>query len=106
MDWLCEVGVFGLIVFSLPPGLAQRTPNNNNNNNNDNNKEEIKSEIEKQNDCVKVHEIFKYNSSKNIKVTFESQHMALQVLTKGLLLLILSNPAGNICKEIFIKILI
>ena len=34
--------------------------------------EDIKSEIEKQNDCVKVQEIFKYNSSKNIKVTFES----------------------------------
>ena len=38
--------------------------------------EDIKREIEKQNDCVKVQEIFKYNSSKNIKVTFESQHMA------------------------------
>ena len=35
MGWLCGVGVFGLIVFSLSPGLAQRTPiiNNNNNNN-------------------------------------------------------------------------
>ena len=32
MGWLCGVGVFGLIVFSLSPGLAQRTPNNNNNN--------------------------------------------------------------------------
>ena len=26
MGWLCGVGVFGLIVFSLSPGLAQRTP--------------------------------------------------------------------------------
>ena len=34
--------------------------------------EDIKSEIEKKNDCVKVQEIFKYNSSKNIKVTFEN----------------------------------
>ena len=34
MGWLCGVGVFGLIVFSLSPGLAQRTPINNNNNNN------------------------------------------------------------------------
>ena len=25
MGWLCGVGVFGLIVFSLSPGLAQRT---------------------------------------------------------------------------------
>ena len=33
MGWLCAVGVFGLIVFSLSPGLAQRTPMNNNNNN-------------------------------------------------------------------------
>ena len=33
MGWLCGVGVFVLIVFSLSPGLAQRTPNNNNNNN-------------------------------------------------------------------------
>ena len=32
MGWLCGVGVFGLIVFSLSPGLAQRTPNDNNNN--------------------------------------------------------------------------
>ena len=58
--------------------------------------EDIKSEIEKQNDCVKLQEIFKYNSSKNIKVTFESQHMASQVLTKGLLLFNLSHPARNI----------
>ena len=32
MGWLCGVGVFGLIVFSLSSGFAQRTPNNNNNN--------------------------------------------------------------------------
>ena len=31
MGWLGGVGVFGLIVFSLSPGLAQRTPNDNNN---------------------------------------------------------------------------
>ena len=31
MGWLYGVGVFGLIVFSLSPCLAQRTPNNNNN---------------------------------------------------------------------------
>ena len=37
MGWFCGVGVFGLIVFSLSPGLAQRTPNNNNNNNNNDN---------------------------------------------------------------------
>ena len=30
MGWLCEVGVFGLIVFSLFLGLTQQTPNNNN----------------------------------------------------------------------------
>ena len=65
--------------------------------------EDIKSEIEKQNDCVKVQEIFKYNSSKNIKVTFKSQHLASQVLTKGLLLFNLSHPARNICKEISSK---
>ena len=53
---------------------------------------DIKSEIEKQNDCVKAQEIFKYNSSKNIRVTFESQHMASQVLTKGLILFNLSLP--------------
>ena len=34
MGWLCGVGVFGLAVFSLSPGLAQQTPINNNNNNN------------------------------------------------------------------------
>ena len=32
MGWLCGVGVFGLIVFSLSPALAQQTPNSNNNN--------------------------------------------------------------------------
>ena len=68
--------------------------------------EDIKSVIEKQNDCVKVQEIFKYNSSKNIKVTFNSQHMASQVLTKGLKLFNLSHPERNICKEIFVEILI
>ena len=31
MGWLCGVVEFALIVFSLTPGLAQRTPNNNNN---------------------------------------------------------------------------
>ena len=36
IGWLCGVEVFGLIVFSLSPGLAQRTPNNNNNYNNNN----------------------------------------------------------------------
>ena len=34
MGWLCGVGVFGLIVFSLSPSLAQWTHNNNNHNNN------------------------------------------------------------------------
>ena len=68
--------------------------------------EDIKSEIEKQNDCVEVQEIFKYNSSKNMNVTFESQHVASQVVTKGLLLFNLSHPARNICKEIFVEILI
>ena len=52
--------------------------------------EDIKSEIEKQNDCVKEQEIFKYISLKNIEVPFESQYMASQVMslcrTKGLLL--------------------
>ena len=33
IGWLCGVGVFGLIVFSLSSGLAHRTPINNNNNN-------------------------------------------------------------------------
>ena len=69
-------------------------------------KENIKSEIEKQNNCVTVQEIFKYKSSKNIMVTFESQHMASQVLTKRLLLFTLSDPARNIWKEIFVEILI
>ena len=71
-----------------------------------NQREDIKSEIEKQNDCVKVQEIFRHNSSKNIKATFESQHMASQVLTKELLLFNLLHPARNICKEIFVEILI
>ena len=53
-----------------------------------------------------MQEIFKYNSSKYIKVTFESQHMASRVFRKGLLLFNLSHPARNICKEIFVKILI
>ena len=35
MGWFCRVGVFGMIVFSLSTGLAQRTPINNNNNKND-----------------------------------------------------------------------
>ena len=68
--------------------------------------EDITSEIEKQNDCVKVQGIFKYTSSKNIKVTLESQHISSQVLTKGLLLFNLSHPARNNGKEIFVKILI
>ena len=35
MRWLCEVGVFGVIeCYSLSPGLAQRSPNNDNDNNN------------------------------------------------------------------------
>ena len=68
--------------------------------------EDIKSEIDKQNDCVKVQEIFKYNSSKNINVTFESQHIAFQVLTKGLLLFKFSHSAHNICQEILVEILI
>ena len=38
MGWLCGVGIFWLMVFSLSPGLAQRTLNNNNNNNNNNNR--------------------------------------------------------------------
>ena len=70
---------------------------------------DIKSEIEKQYDCVKVQDIFKYNSSENIKLSFESQHMASYVLTKGSnktnRLFNLSHPAHNICKEIFVKIL-
>ena len=68
--------------------------------------EDIKSEIEKPNDCVKVQEIFKYNSSKSIKVTFASQHMAFQVLTKELILFNLSHPAHNIRMKIFVEILI
>ena len=48
---------------------------------------------------------FKYDSSKNIKVTFENQHMVSQVLTKGLVLFNLFHPAHNICREIFVDIL-
>ena len=42
-----------------------------------NKKEDIRTEIEKQNVCVKVQDIFKYDCSKNIKVTFENQHLPL-----------------------------
>ena len=59
----------------------------------------LKMKSRSKNYYVKVQDIFKHNSSKNIKVTFESQHMASQVLTKGLLLFNLSHPANNICKE-------
>ena len=67
--------------------------------------EDIKSEIEKQNACIRVREIFKYDNSKNIKVTFENQLMVSQILTKGLTLFNLSHPAHNICREIFLDIL-
>ena len=50
-------------------------------------------------------DIFKYDNSKNIKVTFENQHMVSQVLPKGLILFNLSHPAHNICREIFVDIL-
>ena len=66
--------------------------------------EDIKFEIEKQNACIRVKDIFKYDNSKNIKVTFE-KHMVSQVLTKGLLLFNLFHPAHNICREIFVDIL-
>ena len=46
--------------------------------------EDIKTKIENSNVCVKVQDIFKHNSIKNIKVTYENQHMVSQVLTKGL----------------------
>ena len=68
-------------------------------------KEDIKFEIKKQNGCIRVRDIFKYDSSKNIKVTFENQHMVSNVLTKGLILFNLSHPAHNICREIFVDIL-
>ena len=68
--------------------------------------EDIKTEIEQHNGWVKVQDIFKYNSSNNIKVTFDSQHMASQVLTRGLLLFNLSHPAHNIARKIFVEILI
>ena len=42
--------------------------------------EDNKSEIEKQNACIRVRDIFKYENSKNIKVTFENQLMVAQVL--------------------------
>ena len=42
----------------------------------------------------------------NIKVTSESQFMALQILTTDLLLFNLSHPAHNIAREIFAEILI
>ena len=69
--------------------------------------EDIKSEIKKQNDYVKVKKIFKYNSSKNIKVTFESHHMASPGINNGTPILFnLSHPACNIWKKIFVEILI
>ena len=67
--------------------------------------QDIKFEIEKQNACIRVQDIFKYDNSKNINVTFENQHMVSQVLTKGLTLFNLSHPAHNICREIFVDIL-
>ena len=67
--------------------------------------EDIKFEIKKHNSCIRVQDILKYDSSKNIKVTFENQHMASQVLTKGLVLYNLSHPAHNICREIFVDLL-
>ena len=67
--------------------------------------QDIKFEIEKQNACIRVQDIFKYDSSKNIKVTFKNQRMVSQVLTKGLVLFNLPHPAHNICREIFVDIL-
>ena len=49
---------------------------------------------------------YKYNSSKNIKVTIERQHMAIQVLIKRFLFFTFLHPGHNICKEIFTEILI
>ena len=67
--------------------------------------EDIKFEIEKQNAYIRVRDIFNYDSSKNIKVTFENQHMVSQVLTKGLVLFNLSHPAHNISRKFFVDIL-
>ena len=41
--------------------------------------EDIKSEIEKQNACIRERDIFKYENSKSIKVTFEKKLMVPQV---------------------------
>ena len=62
--------------------------------------EDIKFEIEKQNACIRVQDIFKYDSSKNIKVIFENQYMVSLVLTKGpvyYLISLIQQPtsAGN-----------
>ena len=65
----------------------------------------MKTEIEEQNVCVKMQDIFKYDSSKNIMVTFENQHIVSQVLTKGLVLSNLFHPKHNICMEFFVDIL-
>ena len=46
--------------------------------------EDIETEIDKQNVVLRVQDIFKHDSSKNIKVTCENKHMVSQVLTKGL----------------------
>ena len=80
-------------------------------------KEDIKFQIVKQNACIRVRDIFKYDSSKNIKVVFENRHMvsqvssshskypSIQILTKSLIFFNLSHPAYNICMEIFVDIL-
>ena len=67
--------------------------------------EDIKFEIEKQNSYIRVQDIFKYDSSKNTKVTFENQHMVSQILPKGLVLFNLFHPAHNICRKIFVDIM-
>ena len=67
--------------------------------------EDIKFENEKKNTCIRVQVIFKYDSAKNIKITFENQHMVSQVLMKRVVLFNLSHPAPNICREIFVDIL-
>ena len=52
-----------------------------------------------------MQDIFKNDSSNNIKVTFKNQHMVSDVLSKGLILFNLSRPAHDICREIFVDIL-
>ena len=67
---------------------------------------DIVSELQNQNDWLRVVDIFVFTNSPTNKITFETNEMAVKALSSGVKLFNLSIPASNIIQEEYVNLIV